>query len=191
MTTLFMILIALLIAMLSYCVLIYNNLVLLKNNVSKTWSNINVLLKQRYSELPKLIETCKEYMEYERTTFEKIVDARKAAVSATELRDIVALGQAEATLKSGLAKLFALAENYPDLKTNQSFQKLQTRISDLENEIADRRELYNESVNRNNIRIQQFPDIFIAHSFRFGPYDLLKFTEEETQDVNIGSQFNA
>lgn len=189
MTIAIILIIALLIALLSYCIMIYNNLVFLKNNVSKNWANIDVLLKQRYSELPKLVETCKEYMQYERTTLEKVVEARKAALSATTGRDIIALGQAESLLKSGLNQLFALAENYPDLKTNQSFQKLQTRISDLENMIADRRELYNDSVNRNNVRIQQFPDIIIARFFVFPAYDLLKFTKEETEDVKITSQF--
>lgn len=172
-----------------YFIVIYNYLITLKNNVSRNWANIDVLLKQRYSELPKLIDTCKEYMQYERTTLEKIVEARKAALSATEGRDIIALGQAEATLKSGLTQLFALAENYPALKTNESFQKLQTRISELETDIADRRELYNDSVNRNNIRIQQIPDVFIARAFNFKPFNLLKFESSETQDVSIEKQF--
>lgn len=179
----------LIIALLAYGVMIYNNLVSLKNNVSKNWSNIDVLLKQRYSELPKLIDTCQEYMQYERGTLESIVEARKAALTAAEGRDIIALGQAEGILKEGLGKLFALAENYPDLKTNQSFQKLQTRISELENSIADRRELYNDSANRNNIRIQQFPDVIVASLFNFKPFDLLKFNEAEIQDVAVKGRF--
>jgi LemA protein len=179
----------LIVALLAYGIMIYNNLVSLKNNVSKNWSNIDVLLKQRYSELPKLIDTCQEYMQYERETLESIVQARKAALTATEGRDIVALGQAEGLLKEGLGKLFALAENYPDLKTNQSFQKLQTRISELENSIADRREFYNDSANRNNIRIQQFPDVIVASFFNFKSFDLLKFNEDEIQDVAVKSRF--
>lgn len=171
--------------------MIYNNLVTLKNNVAKNWSNIDVLLKQRYSELPKLIDTCKEYMQYERSTLEKIVSARKAALSATEGHDLVALGQAEGALKSQLSHLFALAENYPDLKSNEAFQKLQTRISELETDIADRRELYNDSANRNNIRIQQIPDVFVARLFHFQSFTLLKFESTEIQDVEIEKQFKS
>lgn len=181
---------ALLVLLIIYSISIYNNLISLKNNVARNWSNIDVLLKQRYSELPKLIDTCKEYMQYESATFEKIVAARKMALNATEGHDLIALGQAESTLKEGLGKLFALAENYPDLKTNQAFQKLQTRISDLENSIADRREFYNDSVNRNNIRIQQFPDIIIASLLHFKAFDLLKFSSDEIQDIGIKNQFD-
>lgn len=188
-TFLLIILLALLIGCMAYGVSIYNNLVLLKNNVAKNWSNIDVLLKQRYSELPKLIETCQQYMQYERATLQQIVEARNVALEATENKDIAAIGQAEITLKSSLGKLFALAENYPQLKTNESFQKLQSRISDLENSIADRREFYNDSVNRNNVRIQQFPDVIVAGMFNFQPFVLLKFSEEETQDVDIKNSF--
>jgi len=180
--------IALLLALLIYLVVIYNLLVSLKNNVARNWSNIDVLLKQRYNELPKLIDTCKEYMEYERQTLEKIVQARKTALSATEEHNLKALSIAETSLKSGLSQLFALAENYPDLKANQSFQRLQTRISDLENDIADRRELYNDIVTRNNIRIQQFPDIIIAKLFSFKKFEPLKFNED-TQDLTIEQGF--
>jgi LemA protein len=184
------VIVALCIALLIYSIMVYNNLVSLKNNVSKNWSNIDVLLKQRYSELPKLIDTCQQYMQYERTTLEKVVEARKAALAATEGRDILALGQAEGILKDSLGKLFALAENYPDLKTNEAFHQLQTRISDLENMIADRRELYNDSANRNNIRIHQFPDVIIASLFKFSPFTLLKFSESEIQDVEVKNRFD-
>ncbi len=88
-------------ALIVYFVMIYNNLVTLKNNVLRNWSNIDVLLKQRYSELPKLIDTCKVYMQYEQSTFEKIVEARKAAVSATDKKDMLALGQATSIMGFG------------------------------------------------------------------------------------------
>jgi len=181
--------IALFIALVVYLIVIYNLLVTLKNNVSRNWSNIDVLLRQRYSELPKLIDTCKEYMQYEKETLEKVVAARNAAASATNGRNLKALGQAENLLKSGLTQLFALAENYPDLKANQSFQKLQTRISELENDIADRRELYNDSANRINIRIHQFPDLLVAKLFSFTSADLLKFSEAEIQDIGVQNNF--
>jgi len=173
-----------------YGVIIYNNLVALKHRVSKAWANIDILLKQRHDELPKLVETCKQYMSYEQETLEKIIQARSMVSSARETQDIDALGKAETQLRAGLGKLFALAEAYPDLKANTSFQHLQARISDLENAIADRRELYNDAVNLSNIRIEQFPDVVIARFFAFNAFDLLEFSEEEKTDINIGQLFN-
>lgn len=101
------------------------------------------------------------------------------------------LGQAETQLRLGLGNLFALAENYPDLKANNSFQQLESRISQLENGIADRREVYNEAVNLNNVRIEQFPDVIIARMFSFKDYALLEFSEEEKRDVNMKQLFGA
>lgn len=177
-------------ALVLYAIVLYNNLVALKHNVSKAWSNIDVLLKQRHDELPKLIETCKQYMGYEKDTLEKVIQARSAVAAAREKGDVAALGPAETQLRLGLGNLFALAEAYPDLKANQTFQHLQGRISELENSIADRREFYNESVNNNNVRIEQFPDVIIARNLGFGPRDLLEFEEEETKDVNVKELFS-
>ncbi|KJS05385.1 MAG: LemA family protein [Gammaproteobacteria bacterium BRH_c0] len=171
-------------------VVIYNNLVALKHRVAKAWSNIDILLKQRHDELPKLVETCKQYMTYEQETLERIIQARSSVASARESQDIDALGKAEASLRAGLGQLFALAENYPELKANDSFQHLQARISELENGIADRRELYNDAVNLNNIRIEQFPDLLVARAFSFKPFTLLEFSEEELQDHSIKTLFN-
>lgn len=176
--------------LLIYTVFIYNNLVTLKHNVSKSWSNIDVLLKQRHDELPKLVETCKQYMSYEKNALEAIIKARSAVASAQQGADVKALGMAETQLRMGLGNLFALAENYPELKANQSFQHLQTRITQLEHDIADRREFYNASVNVNNIRIEQFPDIFIAKMMNFKAFDLLEFSESELADVDLAAQFS-
>ncbi len=173
-----------------YAIILYNNLVSLKHNVSKAWANIDVLLKQRHDELPKLVETCKQYMGYEQETLEKVMQARAAVSAAREKGDVSALGPAETQLRMGLGNLFALAEAYPDLKANESFQHLQKRISGLENAIADRREFYNESVNNNNVRIEQFPDVLIARNLGFGAKDLLEFSEEETKDVNVKELFS-
>lgn len=172
-----------------YATTLYNNLVFLKHNVDKAWSNIDVLLKQRHDELPKLVEICKQYMQYEQETLDKVILARSAVSSAREQGDIVALGAAETQLRLGLGNLFALAEAYPDLKANDNFQHLQTRISGLENAIADRREFYNESVNLNNIRIEQFPDVLIARNLNFGPKQLLEFSEEQTKDIDMKELF--
>ena len=183
------IIIGILVLLAVYAVTIYNNLVALKHRVAQAWANIDVLLKQRHDELPKLVETCKQYMGYEQETLEKVTAARSNVASAAENEDIAALGKAETQLRSGLGRLFALAENYPELKANESFQHLQARISSLESSIADRRELYNDVVNQNNIRIEQFPDVIVANFFKFGPHTLLEFAEEEIADVDIKGLF--
>jgi len=172
-----------------YFILIYNNLVTLKHNVSKAWANVDVLLKQRHDELPKLVETCKQYMNYEKDALEAIINARSAVSAAREKSDIKALGAAETQLRLGLGNLFALAEDYPELKANESFQHLQSRITGLEHDIADRREFYNDSVNIKNIRIEQFPDVVVARSMGFRPADLLEFAEKEKADVDMKALF--
>jgi LemA protein len=129
-------------------------------------------------------------MEYEQETLEKVMQARAAVHNAQQQGDMGALGAAEGQLRLGLGNLFAVAEAYPDLKANETFQHLQTRISGLEESIADRREFYNESVNNNNVRIEQFPDLIIARMFNFKAAELLEFSEEEKQDVDLKSLFN-
>ncbi|MFZ9528231.1 MAG: LemA family protein [Burkholderiales bacterium] len=182
---------AVLVAIAVYVITIYNALVQIKHNVSKAWANIDVLLKQRHDELPKLIETCKQYMKFEQETLTKVIEARSKVFSAREAQNMPALGQAEGTLRSAIGSLFALAESYPELKANQTFQQLQTRISSLENAIADRREFYNESVNINNVRIEQFPDAIIASMMGFKAAQLLEFTEEEKKNVDVGQLFKS
>jgi LemA protein len=174
-----------------YAIMIYNNLVQIKHNVTKAWANIDVLLKQRHDELPKLVETCKQYMKFEQDTLTRVMEARSRVFTAREAQNIPQLGQAEGALRATLGNLFALAEAYPDLKTNQTFQQLQTRISGLENAIADRREFYNESVNVNNIRIEQFPDTIVAGMFGFKPAQLLEFQSEGKADVDVGKLFKS
>ncbi len=179
----------LLAAAIMYTVTIYNNLVSLKHSVSKAWANIDVLLKQRHDELPKLVETCKQYMAHEKGTLEKVIQARSAVSAAREKGDVSSLGPAETQLRAGLGNLFAVAEAYPDLKANENFKQLQSRISGLEDAIADRREFYNETVNANNVRIEQFPDVVIARIFNFLHRDLLMFSDEEKQDVDVKALF--
>ena len=173
-----------------YFVMLYNSLVQVKHDVSKAWANIDVLLKQRHDELPKLIETCKQYMKFEQDTLAKVMEARSKVFSARESQNIGALGQAEGALRASVGNLFAVAEAYPDLKTNQTFLQLQSRISGLENGIADRREFYNETVNVNNVRIEQFPDTLIAGMFNFKPAQLLEFEAAEKADVDVKQLFN-
>jgi len=169
---------------------IYNRLVALKHRVATSWSNIDVLLKQRHDELPKLVDTCKQYMQYEQETFEKVMQARNAVYAARESADVVGVSAAEGGLRAQLGKLFALAEAYPDLKANASFRQLQARISDLETGISDRRELYNEAVNVNNASIEQFPASIIAGMFAFKPAKLLEFADADKADVSVRALFN-
>lgn len=174
-----------------YVIVIYNNLVWLKHNVSKAWSNIDVLLRQRHDELPKLVETCRRYMQHERETLERVISARTAVGQAREKKNMAALSGAESQLRTGLGQLFAVAEQYPELRADASFQHLRERITGLENAIADRREFYNDSVNRNNVRIETFPDVILARAFGFGIADLLEFDAEDTADVSLGSLFES
>lgn len=169
---------------------LYNRLVALKHRVATAWSNIDVLLKQRHDELPKLVDTCRQYMQYEQQTLENVMQARNAVYAARESGDVAGLSAAEGSLRSGLGRLFAVAEAYPDLKANASFQQLQTRISALETGISDRRELYNEAVNVNNATIEQFPASIIAGLFGFRPAKLLEFADAEKTDVSVKALFN-
>lgn len=181
--------IGLLIVLILYIIVIYNRLVNLKHDTAKAWSNIDVLLKQRHDELPKLVETCKQYMQHEKETLERVMLARSKVFAASEKSNVGALGEAEGQLRLGLTSLFATAEAYPDLKADQSFRNLEQRITGLENAIADRREFYNETVNNNNIRLEEFPDIVIARLFAFKPFELLEFGAEEKADVDVKALF--
>ncbi|MCC6472398.1 MAG: LemA family protein [Burkholderiales bacterium] len=183
------ILIAVAAALAAYVAMLYNGLVNVKHAVSRAWSNIDVLLKQRHDEIPKLVETCRQYRQFEQETLEKVIRARALVQAAREKQDVSALGPAESALRSSLGGLFAVAEAYPDLKANENFLQLQARISQLENAIADRREFYNESVNVNNVRIEQFPDLIVARTFKFGPAKLLEFGAAEIADVDMKQLF--
>lgn len=189
-SVIFFIMFLFLISVFGYLVIIYNSLIRLKNNVAKSWSNVDVLLKQRHDEIPKLVSTAKQYMSYEKSTLEKIVALRNSVNTARKAGDLDQLGKAEMALRRGMGSFFALAENYPDLKANNSFQQLQERISALETGISDRRELYNDTVALNNTRVEQFPHTIIANMFNFTKKQLLEFTEAEKQDVNVDQLFS-
>jgi LemA protein len=170
------------IAVVAYTVSIYNSLVRLKNDIDKAWANIDVLLKQRHDELPKLIDTCKGYMQYEQKTFQLVTEARSAYQNASTVPQ---KAQADNMMTGALKSLFAVAENYPDLKANNDFMQLQSRISEIEERIADRREFLNDSVNTYNIRIQQFPDMILAGLMNLQQREFFKATEEDRQDVKV------
>lgn len=183
----FFIFIFILLLIIGYGVSLYNQLVMVKNMVSKSWANIDVLLKQRHDELSKLIEVCKQYMHYEEDLLKKLTQLRIKAQAFLTQTNVENIGETEAALQKNIKSLLAVAENYPDLKANQSFLQLQTRLSALENAIADRRELYNDSVNANNICVEQFPNVIIAKCFSFNKTQLLNFKATELTDVDFSS----
>jgi LemA protein len=186
----FVVILALGLVLIVYFVGIYNGLVNLRESVKVAWANIDVLLKQRHDELPKLVETCKRYMQFEQETLEKVMRARSSVSQASASGDVAAVGAAEQQLRVGVGRLFAVAESYPQLKTDETFKQLQGRITALEESIADRRELYNDQVNLNNIRVNVFPDVLIAQKFGFAPAHLLEFADEEKRDVDVGAIFS-
>jgi LemA protein len=165
-----------------YLITIYNGLIAIKNDIDKAWANIDVLLKQRHDELSKLLDVTKGYADFERETLTKVTQARSQYSQAITLDQ---KAQADQSMTSALRGFFAVAENYPELKANASFMQLEQRITALENQIADRREFYNDSVNTFNIRIQQLPDTFVAAFMRLTPRTLLRVEEAEKADIQM------
>jgi LemA protein len=178
-------------ALLVWAILIYNGLVGIKNGVAKAWSNIDVLLKQRHDEIPKLVEVCRAYMEFERDTLERVMRARAGSQAAREQGDVRGVSAAEGALRAGVGRIAATVEAYPQLKANQQMMNLLARITTLENEIADRREFYNEYVANNNVRIEQFPDLIVARLCGFQHKVSLQFSPEEIKDVDVRALFRA
>jgi LemA protein len=170
------------IAVIMYFVGLYNKLVAFKNNIDRSFSNIDVLLKQRHDELPKLIETCKGYMQYEQKTLQAVTEARTAFMRATTPAE---KAQADNLVSGALKTLFAVAEKYPDLKANTNFMQLQGRITELETKIAAQRGAYNEDVNAFNIRIAQVPANFVAGFMGLQPHALFQVAEADREDVKV------
>lgn len=165
-----------------YIVSIYNGLVRLKHNIEKAWSNINVLLKQRTDELTKLIASVKGYMKHEKGVLTEVTKARTAFMNS---KSVPAKAAADNVMTSALKSLFAVAENYPQLKANENFINFQNRVSDIENQIADRREFYNDSVNTYNIRIQQIPYVIVANMLSYKAKQLFQVDAKDTKDVKV------
>jgi len=170
------------VVIIGYIVTIYNGLIKLKNNIKKSWANIDVLLKQRSDELPKLIASVKGYMKHEKEVLENLTKARTNFLNANTVAETAA---ADNMISGALKSLFAVAENYPNLKANENFMQLQNRISGIENEIADRREFYNDSVNQYNIRIQSIPDVIVARMMGYTNEEMFEVAESDKQDVEI------
>lgn len=155
---------------------IYNGLVALKNQVERSWANIDVILKQRFDEIPQLIKVVEQFANYERGTIDRLVAARQKYGSAQEVDQKI---EASKEMSVALRGVFAIGENYPELKSNANFLQLQSRVSQLEETLADRREHYNESVTNLNTRIAQIPDAIFAGMLGYRPHAHFSVANEE------------
>lgn len=161
---------------------IYNSLVQVRNNVDKSFSNIDVLLHQRHEELPKLVEACKTYMSYEKDLLERIILLREHYGNAKTVDEKTRI---ENDISKQLTTLSARMEAYPELKSSRNFIQVQNRISALESGIADRRELFNDSVNIYNIQIERFPHMILAGMLKYSRKAFLDIPEEKKADVKL------
>jgi len=156
---------------------LYNRLVGLRNQVKNAWRQIDVQLKRRHDLIPNLVEVVKDYMSYEQETLQKVIQARNSAVAAHNPEEAI---PAEGILTGALGKLFALMENYPDLKANQNVARLMEELSGTENKIAFSRQFYNDSVMSLNNAVQSFPSNFVAGMFHFTEATYFEVPEAET-----------
>ena len=167
-----------------WLIAIYNGLIKLRNRTNEAWSDIDVQLKRRYNLIPNLVETVKGYAKHERELFEKVTKARTAAMGAQEPSE---KAEKENMLTGALKSLFAVSENYPDLKANQNFLELQRELTDTENKIQASRRFYNGNVRDINIKIQQFPNNLIAGALGFKKRDFFEVKgETEREPVKVG-----
>ncbi len=185
MTTTLLIVLGVIIVFIAVIIVMYNGLIRLKNRVDEAWSDIDVQLKRRYDLIPNLIETVKGYAAHEKETFEKVVQARSAAMSAQEGGDTKKLAEAENALSGTLKTIFALSENYPDLKANQNFLELQRELSDTENKIMASRRFYNSNVRDFNTKIQVFPTNVIGNMLGFKSRDYFEAEDVEKKNVKV------
>lgn len=170
-----------------FVIALYNSLVTARNRVDNAWSQIDVQLKRRHDLIPNLVEVCKGYMKYEQSVLESVTKARQQAVQISG-GSVPERAQAENILTGALRQLFAVAENYPELKANQNMLALQEELTATENRIAFARQHYNDSVMSYNTQIQQFPANLLASSFGFQPRAFFELTEP-TQREPVKVQF--
>ncbi len=176
-------LLIILVVVVVWLVFAYNSLIRLRNQAKEAWSDIEVQLKRRYDLIPNLVEAVKGYMTHERQVFENVTAARARAMSAPMGKEKAG---AENMLSGALKSLFAVAENYPQLKANENFSKLQDELTDTEDKIQAARRFYNGNVRDMNIAIQSFPKNLIANSFGFKPMEFFgDVSEVERQPVKV------
>ncbi|MGQ9800439.1 MAG: LemA family protein [Candidatus Saccharicenans sp.] len=159
-------------------VAIYNSLVVLRNRCDNAWAQVDVQLRRRYDLIPNLVETVKGYAKHEREVFEKVTEARTRAINAQTVKE---QGQAENMLTGALKSLFAVVENYPELKANQNFLMLQEELAGTESKIAYARQFYNDTVMKFNMKQQVFPSNLIAKMFGFKERDYFEIEEPEAR----------
>jgi len=169
------VLLALVIGVLLWAVGAFNGLVKLRENSKNGWSQIDVQLKRRHDLIPNLVETAKGYMSHERETLENVIKARQQAVDASNIKDKQV---AENFLSSTLRSLFAVTENYPNLKADQQMRQLHEELTSTENKITFARQYYNDEVNRLNTAVQSFPDTVIAGMFHFEKCDFFELEDD-------------
>lgn len=177
--TILYIIIGLIVITILWLIATYNGLIRLKNQTEEAWSDIDVQLKRRYDLIPNLVSTVKGYAEHERGLFEKVTEARSRAMQAQGPEE---KGKAENMLSGTLKSLFAVAENYPNLKANENFAKLQDELSDTENKIQASRRFYNGNVRDFNTKIQSFPVNTIAGMFNFKQYEFFELEQSEAKE---------
>ncbi len=177
-----MILIIILSAVVFYIIFSYNSLVVLRNRIKEAASTIDVQLKRRADLIPNLVETVKGYAKHEKSIFENVAKARSALLSAQTMKDKAV---ADNMLTSALKTLFAVAENYPELKANQNFLELQRQLEDTEDKVAYSRQFYNSVVLEYNNKIQIFPTNLIANLFNFKPEEFFEAEEEDKKKVEV------
>ncbi len=182
MSTTLWIVLGLIIILVLWLIVIFNDLVKGKNRTEEAWSDIDVQLKRRYDLIPNLVETVKAYASHEKEIFESIASARAAAMGASGAK---AKAQAENALSQTLKSLFAVAENYPDLKASQNFLQLQDELSDTENKIQAARRFYNGNVRDFNILLQTFPNNLVAGPLGFKPKEFFGAEEAEREPVKV------
>jgi LemA protein len=158
-----------------FLISIYNRLVVSRNRIDNAWSQIDVQLRRRYDLIPNLVETVKGYATHEREVFERVTQARAAAISANSVKD---QGQAENMLTQALRSVFAVAENYPQLRASENFRQLQEELSGTESKISFARQFYNDTVLRYNNARQAFPSVIVANMFNFGEREYFEIEEE-------------
>ena len=178
MTFLYIILIVLII-IIAWIIALFNGFVVLKNRAKEAWSDIEVQMKRRYNLIPNLVETVKGYATHERELFEKVTTARTQAIGAQTVEEHA---KAENALSSTLKSLFAVSENYPQLKAAGNFLELQRELRDTEDKIQASRRFYNTNVRDMNIKVERFPDRIIASIFGFKKMDLFELKEEEAKE---------
>jgi LemA protein len=166
----------------AWLILAYNRLVVLRNRVKESWSDIEVQLKRRYDLIPNLVETVKGYKVHEQAVLENVTKARTAAMGAQTQHD---RGEAENMLTGALKSLFAVSEAYPDLKANENFAKLQDELTDTENKVQAARRFYNATVMELNTKIETFPTNLIAQAFGFKQSEFFDAEEEAEQPVKV------